>query len=104
VAGRLQQDLRTGDRVVRIGGDEFAVLLSEVADVAEARAVAERLLNIVDHPFTVGGTRLTISASIGVAVGTAHETVEQLLARSDAAMYEAKHAGRATVRVSDATG
>ncbi len=103
VAARLQRDIRAGDTVVRIGGDEFAVLLGVVVDAAEAEAIAGRLLGQLEPPFDVGGRTLTVSASIGVAVGDGGDTVEQLLARSDAAMYEAKRAGRATVRTAAAT-
>jgi diguanylate cyclase (GGDEF)-like protein len=101
VADRLKQDLREGDRVVRIGGDEFAVVLHEVADAEEAKVVAERLLVRFGMPFTVHDRDFLVSASIGVAVGNGEDTLEALLTRADAAMYEAKRAGRARVCVAD---
>jgi diguanylate cyclase (GGDEF)-like protein len=85
LAKRLEGALRPGDVLARYGGEEFAVLLPH-SDEEGAMTVVGRLLEVV--PF--GQT-----ASAGVAVWDGAESAEALLARADAALYEAKGAGRA---------
>lgn len=84
----LLASLRTGDDAGRVGGDEFAVVLAGTGDLDAART-AERLL----CELAAGG----VSASIGVATAVAGEGTEALLARADAALYEAKRAGKGRV-------
>ncbi|MBJ7451662.1 MAG: GGDEF domain-containing protein, partial [Blastococcus sp.] len=93
VAGRLTGDVRAGDVVARLGGDEFAVLLSE-ADDERLRDVAGRLLTSLRAPVVLGGTTLSVTASVGGALGTPGDTAETLLHRADTAMYEAKRGGK----------
>ncbi|MBE2314852.1 diguanylate cyclase [Solirubrobacter sp. CPCC 204708] len=78
-------ELRTTDTLARYGGEEFAVLLPH-SDIEGARGVVERLLAVVPFDQT---------ASAGIALWDGTETAEELLARADAALYDAKHAGRA---------
>ena len=89
-APRIQQSVRTGDVVARIGGDEFGVLLAD-ADGQLAVRIAERLRAGFRRPFTLGSRSLVIAPSVGIALvpddGT--EPVE-LLQHADLAMYEAK--------------
>lgn len=84
-AAAWRPELRATDTLARYGGEEFAVLLPH-SDVEGAQAVVERLLAVV--PF--GQT-----ASAGIAVWDGTESEDELLARADAALYDAKHAGRA---------
>jgi diguanylate cyclase (GGDEF)-like protein len=102
VAERLRTCLRPADLAARLGGDEFAVLLPEVADEAEAVAVAERLVASMRSPVIVSGREVLARASAGVRLGRAgEEDPERLLRDADMAMYAAKTAGRGGVRVFD---
>ena len=100
VAGRLVGELRASDTAARIGGDEFVVLLPDVAGVHAAVGVADKLLQSIRLPTTFEGDVLQISASIGVAMldGTT-ESAADVMKRADAAMYAAKQEGRGAVRV-----
>ncbi|MBO1750992.1 EAL domain-containing protein [Actinotalea sp. BY-33] len=95
VAARLRGELRPGDVVGRLSGDEFAVLLHGVDDDEHALTVAARLVAGLDHPFRVDGHEVRTTASVGVAVHVgADGRGDRLLAAADAAMYEAKQRGR----------
>jgi diguanylate cyclase (GGDEF)-like protein len=91
-ADRMRQCVRSGDTVARLGGDEFVVLLAEVAEPSLAHDVAHRVLAAFAAPFELGGTVVSIGASIGVAVGDG--STEALLQTADAALYEAKAHGK----------
>jgi two-component system cell cycle response regulator len=94
VAARLVQVLREEDYAGRWGGEEFLILLPDVDEVG-AQATAERLRSSVgDRP--VAGLRVTISA--GCATWMAGESPDDVLRRADAALYEAKRAGRDQVK------
>lgn len=97
LAERLESGVRTGDVVGRIGGDEFVVICPD-ADVADAQAIADRLLALVRAPVLLGGTSFEVSVSIGVAMhrpGQANPpTADQLLIRADDAMYNSKGDGK----------
>jgi diguanylate cyclase (GGDEF)-like protein len=101
IAHRLRE-VAGHDRVIaRLGGDEFVVLLPGAGE-AEAVEAAEQILATVRRPFAVSGHELFVSASAGVALADVHYSMpEEVLRDADAAMYEAKRAGRATVRVFD---
>ena len=94
-AARMRSCVRRGDLLVRLGGDEFAVLLVGT-DVAAAEDLAQRVVEAMNVPFTVGGQPSHVTASVGVAVGTV-DTVNPhyLLRAADLAMYEAKARGKA---------
>ncbi len=95
VAQRLTDRVRATDTVGRIGGDEFVVLLHEVADEEAAIKVAEALGEALRQPFAVADHDLTISASIGIALYPDHgEDASALTRHADAAMYQAKAGGR----------
>lgn len=87
VAARLTGELRADARLVRLGGDEFGVLLPG-SDEAEAQRVAERLLHAVRRPFVVDGLTLEVDGSCGVA-GSGGSAAD-LLRQADVAMYAAK--------------
>nr|WP_229502886.1 sensor domain-containing diguanylate cyclase [Pseudoduganella guangdongensis] len=96
VARRLQQVVRANDTVARLGGDEFVLVLSGLGAVQEAEEVIERALHAVRFPITLeDGAVARVSASIGLAVYPEDGLLpEELLRRSDAAMYAAKRQGR----------
>ncbi len=102
VAERLRGCLGPGDLAARLGGDEFAVLVPRVADEGEAVALGERLAAILRTPVTVSGREVLARASVGVRLARGgDEDPERLLRDADMAMYAAKTAGRAGVRVFD---
>jgi diguanylate cyclase (GGDEF)-like protein len=97
-AGRLRGCLRGGDTVARFGGDEFAVLVDELAAPGDATITAERVLRELARPFAVGDTEVTLSASIGVAVeGAGGGSAAELLRNADAAKREAKQSGKGRI-------
>ncbi|MEX2045900.1 MAG: EAL domain-containing protein [Chloroflexota bacterium] len=90
VGPRLHEELRDGDTLARIGGDEFAVVLPGAGEPV-AVAVAERIITALEQPFLVGGQSLSVGASIGIACSPVHALdSDTLLQRADAAMYVAK--------------
>src|SRR3954447_4787661 len=102
VAERLTGALRSGDTLARLGGDEFAVLLEDDGDPL---ATAARLGDALQAPFMVGGHTLVVGAQGGGLRLQPHDpslSVDALLARSDAAMYRAKHGGKGRVASYDA--
>jgi diguanylate cyclase (GGDEF)-like protein/PAS domain S-box-containing protein len=93
-AQRIRAAVRPADTVARIGGDEF-VVLAELSDAREALRIAERVRRNLARPFTVGGTTVETSASIGVALtGDGEIEPETLLSHADRASYRAKERGR----------
>jgi diguanylate cyclase (GGDEF)-like protein/PAS domain S-box-containing protein len=68
VAERLAETLRDSDTVARLGGDEFVLLAEDLESDAEARAVAERVVQALEEPFPVGSTEVSVFASVGVSV------------------------------------
>jgi diguanylate cyclase (GGDEF)-like protein/PAS domain S-box-containing protein len=103
-ARRLATNVRPGDVVARLGGDEFALLIEGVADVLDACAVADRLLQTLAKAYPVPGGEIIMSASIGIALaGPSYEQPEELLRDADTAMYWAKARGRAGYALFDTT-
>lgn len=96
VGRRFSSALGRGPLLGRLGGDEFVVLLDAVADASAALAVADQLAHCLSEPVRVDGRSLTVTASIGVALAEPGTDVETLLRDADAAMYQAKAAGRDT--------
>jgi diguanylate cyclase (GGDEF)-like protein/PAS domain S-box-containing protein len=93
VAARLQNCLRPADTVARLGGDEFAVLLDDEA--AKAEEIADRILASFRSPFTVQGTDIVVTMSIGIASLLPHQGADDVLRNADLALYRAKAAGKA---------
>jgi diguanylate cyclase (GGDEF)-like protein/PAS domain S-box-containing protein len=95
VALRLTAAVRDGDTVARLGGDEFGVLIEQShRPIDEAEAVAERILQALSTPVILDGQPITVSASLGIAVGDAGATAASLLRDADVAMYRAKTSGK----------
>jgi diguanylate cyclase (GGDEF)-like protein len=96
VAARLDGVTRGADALGRLGGDEFVVISEELSLAAGPELIAERLLEALQHPFKLGPdkqTRLTVTASIGIAIGE-RTSAEELLRDADIAMYRAKWDGK----------
>lgn len=101
VAARIRQCVRESDTVGRIGGDEFVVLLDDTGPADHAVVVAAKIGATLRQPFELAGTRLQVSASIGIALYPTHgEDARQLLRRADDAMYDAKRQGGDQARMS----
>ncbi len=95
VAERLKVVLREGDTVARVGGDEFVVVLPEVGKDRDAAVVARKILDALAEPFRVEDHEMQITPSIGISVAPEDgDGPDVLLRHADAAMYEAKAAGR----------
>ena len=98
---RMQACLRESDTLARIGGDEFVVILSGIASQEDALGVADKIRCAMSEPFMLdGGYKVSISASIGVAIYPEHGQDEKRLSKSaDEAMYRVKELGRNGVQV-----
>jgi len=98
-AQRLLAVMRESDTVARLGGDEFAILAEGIKGRAEITRLAEKVIDCLDEPFSVDGRSLHITTSIGITVcPTDDDTPQGLLQGADAAMYEAKRAGKGLFR------
>lgn len=94
-AERLEECVPHQATIARLGGDEFTVLLEEIADVRAAQAVAEKILQLFAAPFKLSERTISISVSIGIAIGNHQYTSEtELLRDADTAMYRAKELGK----------
>jgi predicted signal transduction protein with EAL and GGDEF domain len=99
VGERLREQVRPGDTVARLGGDQF-VILAEGCDISEAAALGFRLQTTFTLPFGASGITVPLSASIGVAVSRPEVvTSHHLLSDADAAMFAAKGSGRDRVHL-----
>jgi diguanylate cyclase (GGDEF)-like protein len=99
VAGRLTNAVAGYGQVGRIGGDEFAVVLPNIDGRKAMQVLAERLIAVVSETYLIDQSRLNIGCSIGGAMGPSDgRTVEELLKRSDLALYNAKNDGRGIYR------
>ncbi len=107
VGQRLVTCVREGDTVARLGGDEFVLMLEGLngtmtESAAQAKTVGEKVLGTISQPYLLAGHHCRSTPSIGVTLFTDHsETSDELLKRADLAMYEAKKAGRNTLRFFD---
>jgi len=102
VTERLREAFRGNDTIARIGGDEFVVVVEDLADPADAALAGDRLQSALRLPVSVAGAEVFTSASIGIAVATRADTSpEDLLRHADTAMYRAKDGGRGRYEIFD---
>lgn len=107
VAKRLQDCVRSDDTVARLGGDEFIIILSDLSQdaqqaIAQTKAVGEKVLASLNQPFNLQGLEHRGSSSIGISLFHGNEVSRNdLLKQADSAMYQAKSAGRNTLRFFD---
>lgn len=95
VATRLREAVRPTDTVARFGGDEFGLLLEEIASERVAIATAERVAAGFARPFVLDAGSQFVTVSIGIAIADGHQDAQAMLQDADAAMYRAKQRGRA---------
>jgi len=107
VATRIQLQVRVGDTVARLGGDEFVVLIEELNDAPEiaasqAESVARKIMAALNKPYRLAGREHHSTPSMGLTLFLqGRGTVDELLRQADLAMYQAKAAGRNTMRFFD---
>ncbi|MDP1524624.1 MAG: EAL domain-containing protein [Rhodocyclaceae bacterium] len=95
VTARLIEQVRPGDTVARLAGDEFVVLCEQVEQPATMSVIAERINDTLRRPFEFATLPLFVTASIGIAIGTGStHTADDLLRYADTAMYDVKQRGR----------
>jgi diguanylate cyclase (GGDEF)-like protein/PAS domain S-box-containing protein len=93
-ARRLATIARESDVAARIGGDEFALLIDNLRDPAEADAFAERAMAAFSDPFVLSEGPVTMTATVGVATSDGSDSVEEMTRHADLALYAAKAAGK----------
>ena len=102
MADRLRECVRDDDIVARLGGDEFAILLHDLETIDATCEVADRIMSKLKQPFIVEALEIFSAGSIGIVVGGEHyDLAEDILRDADAAMYQAKRAGRARYEIFD---
>jgi diguanylate cyclase (GGDEF)-like protein/PAS domain S-box-containing protein len=100
VAERLRATVREQDTIARVGGDEFVLLVNGVVSEADARLVAEKVLQTITQPFVIDEKTLLATASVGVSLYPEHGADPEALIRiADNAMYGVKASGRNGFRV-----
>ncbi|MFC3912820.1 PAS domain S-box protein [Pseudaeromonas sharmana] len=100
IAIRLQANIRQTDTAVRLGGDEFTVILENIKyGIPDANMLAQKILEAIQQPIRLDTVIVTLSASIGVSMHhpSDENSADQLVSSADSAMYEAKHAGKAQI-------
>ncbi|MCL7931042.1 sensor domain-containing diguanylate cyclase [Halomonas llamarensis] len=100
IGKRLRHSVRETDYVARWAGDEFVMVLEGMSPDA-MQGLGEKLIHTIEAPIRVGELSLYVSTSIGVAIyrPVCEETAQELLKRADVTMYDAKHAGKAQVKI-----
>jgi diguanylate cyclase (GGDEF)-like protein/PAS domain S-box-containing protein len=103
VSRRLESCLKDTDVLSRFGGDEFAILMSQIDDGGQANALALRIQDALSTPMTIAGREVFTSASIGIAFGHAeYQIPDEIMRDADASMYQAKTNGKGRHEVFDA--
>lgn len=94
LAGKFLSSLSDSDKITRQGGDEFLLISGNIKDRDQAACIAQLIIEVVDQELNVDGHRLSISASLGIALYPTHgETLEDLLRKAENALYQAKKDG-----------
>lgn len=99
VAGRLRLLVRETDTIARLGGDEFIVLMHRIDSPSDSTALAARIVARIAEPYMLGDHDARIGVSIGVALASTVQDLEDLASRADAALYHAKDGGRNQFRM-----
>jgi diguanylate cyclase (GGDEF)-like protein/PAS domain S-box-containing protein len=94
IGSRLHHLVRPGDVVARYGGDEFTILAAGVAEEADLEGLATRIVEALGEPYAIEGLTLSVTASVGVAMGDGH--LGALLRRADVALYQSKRDGKSS--------
>ena len=103
VAERLKQLVRATDSVIRIGGDEFVIVITDLVHAADASLCAEKLTSAFAEPMSLDGRILDVTCSVGGAIyPDSARTPDDLIMLADAAMYRAKQSGKNCFRLSEA--
>ena len=99
VAERLVKAVGDREKISRLGGDEFQIILQDVEDRGVLGEMADRIIRMLSHPYSVDGSRCIIGASIGIAVSPFDgQASEDLIRNADLALYAAKGGGRGRFR------
>jgi diguanylate cyclase (GGDEF)-like protein len=99
VAGRLRGCVRETDTISRVGGDEFAIIQTDINDATDAERLALRLSEVIGEPYDLGGHMVVVGTSIGIAVAPVDGIdASELLKNGDMALYGAKADGRGVYR------
>ncbi|MFW5684711.1 MAG: diguanylate cyclase domain-containing protein, partial [Spirochaetota bacterium] len=105
MANRLSAAVRESDTIARIGGDEFVLVVRDIARPQDVVAIARKVLEIVGEPVRVAGVECRVAASIGVSMfPTDGGSYDDLLSAADSAMYRAKQAGKAGIAGPESRG
>jgi PAS domain S-box-containing protein/diguanylate cyclase (GGDEF)-like protein len=95
VSRRLENQLQPGDTLARLGGDNFAILMEDIADEADTRDRVQRLQQAVGQPYRLGGREVFTSASVGIVMGAAeYQSAGDILRNAELALSSAKKDGK----------
>lgn len=94
VAAELREQLRDGDTLARIGGDEFVAMLIDIDSIDQCMPTIERIRDAASQPVHIYDVELRVTASIGVALSGNDSDADELISRADKAMYIAKRSGK----------
>jgi diguanylate cyclase (GGDEF)-like protein len=104
VAERLRGLAGEADTIARMGGDEFVIVQTAIADPADATSLAQRVITALSEPYDIDGQQAVIGVSIGISVGPGDgSSPDKLLRNADLALYRAKSEGRGTLRFFEQT-
>jgi diguanylate cyclase (GGDEF)-like protein len=99
---RLEKSLRKVDTIARMEGDEFVILLNKISGVRAATEIALRTLELLSQPFKINEQEISISTSIGIAMGSSrHKEPEDILREADIALHQAKERGKSQYVIFD---
>jgi len=104
LAERLNGCVRESDTVARLGGDEFVILLQDMGHPGDAEFIARKIIEAMRREFQAESRRFHSTTSIGIACTRGESSAQDLLKQADAALYQAKEAGRNRFCLASATG